>query len=381
MKPVIDINENIQTFMFDKKGRLNYRRFDKFKTLYPDEYNEILNYSKDFELRDSSFRYQFLVWFYKYKKDDLICRRDGCNNPVDFCHHKPNKLCSKKCRTLDGENIGKILKKSNIEKYGVVSTAQLKQTQLNFKKTMLNKYGYEYAMQVPSLITKYKKTMVKNYGVEWPSQSKDIVYRKKIKSLLKYGVPHPSARLTSVKKIIETKRKIFYKKYGNKKIGYPHYNISFLNKLTPSFIQNNYLTEYGFINLDQFKSDLNCSRTTVINIFKHFKIKYKKKQTGFDKNKPASLYYIKDLKTGLYKIGVTHNILTRFSAGLKNNRIELLNITTYSDGSLAYRDEQDILNTYTSDRIINLDWPEKWGGKTEFFNKDILHKDCYDNRA
>jgi len=137
---VIEKNQllsEIKEFMFDKKNRLNFRRFSQFKDKYPEAYQEIYEYTKDFKFLEEAFRYRFLSWFYQYSKNDLVCRRIGCDNPVKWTNLIPNKLCSNTCRKLDGKNIAENLIKTNQKKYGVNSTAQLKETVKKFKETIL----------------------------------------------------------------------------------------------------------------------------------------------------------------------------------------------------------------------------------------------------
>jgi len=98
-------------------------------------------------------------------------------------------------------------------------------------------------------------------------------------------------------------------------------------------------------------------------------------QYGFSLDKPAILYYIYDPQEDLYKIGVTNKTLDkRFGKTfLEERNIELLQETNYSKGLDAYLAEQEILEAFNCARCVNESWPENKGGKTEFFNKDILN--------
>jgi Zn finger protein HypA/HybF involved in hydrogenase expression len=97
--------------------------------------------------------------------------------------------------------------------------------------------------------------------------------------------------------------------------------------------------------------------------------------SGFNQSKDATLYYLYDSQEELYKIGITNKTLTeRFGIDfLKNRKAEILMEEYYPDGQKAYLAEQEILQAFNGYRQINNSWPESKGGKTEFFNKDILN--------
>lgn len=95
------------------------------------------------------------------------------------------------------------------------------------------------------------------------------------------------------------------------------------------------------------------------------------------KNKKTILYYLKI--NNLYKIGITlyrnnieNSIYKRFITDIKNKniKVEIIKIKIFEDGSLAYIEEQKILNKYKDFRYIGEDM--KWfSGHTELFNEDI----------
>jgi hypothetical protein len=45
---------------------------------------------------------------------------------------------------------------------------------------------------------------------------------------------------------------------------------------------------------------------------------------------------------------------------------------SYSSGEQALLAEQEILQAFVDYRTLNPTWPEALGGKTEFFNRNIL---------
>jgi Zn finger protein HypA/HybF involved in hydrogenase expression len=97
---------------------------------------------------------------------------------------------------------------------------------------------------------------------------------------------------------------------------------------------------------------------------------------GFKSDKPATLYYLFDPQTGLYKIGVTNrSVIERFGKNFCSNRaIAILEQTCFKNGYEALEAEKTILEEFKYARTINESWPEELGGRTEFFRYDILQK-------
>jgi hypothetical protein len=96
---------------------------------------------------------------------------------------------------------------------------------------------------------------------------------------------------------------------------------------------------------------------------------------GFNPNKPATLYYLKDLNTGLYKIGITNKTVHDRFGSATLEHCAVLEQIEYENGEEAYLAEQEILQAFGCLRCVNDEWPEKEGGKTEFFKEDILKLD------
>jgi hypothetical protein len=99
-------------------------------------------------------------------------------------------------------------------------------------------------------------------------------------------------------------------------------------------------------------------------------------KTGFQYDAPAILYYIKDIKTGFYKIGITNRTTKeRFSPLVENKDFIIIKIWAYKIGKFAYLAEQSILEAFKEKRIINESWNPVVSGSTEFFKNDILYLD------
>jgi len=99
--------------------------------------------------------------------------------------------------------------------------------------------------------------------------------------------------------------------------------------------------------------------------------------SGFNPDKPAILYYLKDTETGLYKIGISNksSIEERFGKAFCSNRAIALKEQSFNFGQEALEYEQEILEQFAYTRCTNDKWPERLGGRTEFFNCDILGLD------
>ncbi len=93
---------------------------------------------------------------------------------------------------------------------------------------------------------------------------------------------------------------------------------------------------------------------------------------GFNPNKPAILYYLLDIITGWYKIGITNRTVQERFGSKKMKEIKVLNTWSFDVGKNAYDTEQSLHKIFKDYRIINENFG---GGKTEFFSKDILNED------
>jgi energy-coupling factor transporter ATP-binding protein EcfA2 len=97
---------------------------------------------------------------------------------------------------------------------------------------------------------------------------------------------------------------------------------------------------------------------------------------GFNVDKPAILYFIKDVNTELYKIGITNrSIHQRFKPLKENKDYLILDYWYYKKGIDAYKAERKILTYFKSDRVVNDEWDSRISGATEFFSSNIIqHK-------
>lgn len=95
--------------------------------------------------------------------------------------------------------------------------------------------------------------------------------------------------------------------------------------------------------------------------------------TGFNKNKPALLYYLKINSGQVYKIGITNKTVNERFNNSELQLIEILSTQYYEDGARAYETEQEILKKYSNYKYNGK--PILESGNTELFSKDVLELD------
>ncbi len=96
---------------------------------------------------------------------------------------------------------------------------------------------------------------------------------------------------------------------------------------------------------------------------------------GFNPDRPGLIYYIKDIITGLYKIGITNfTVLDRFGTTLMKD-IEVLKTWRFKLGKNAAAVEQALHEHFKEFNEFNKRFENN--GKTEFFNKDVLNLDTF----
>lgn len=102
--------------------------------------------------------------------------------------------------------------------------------------------------------------------------------------------------------------------------------------------------------------------------------------SGFDKNKPAILYYLKittDDGQTLYKIGITNRTVNERFNLTDLNKIEILKQKQYPVGQDAYEWEQKLLKLYKQYQYKGPDILSS--GNTELFTEDIVTMFYKDN--
>lgn len=155
-----------------------------------------------------------------------------CGKPVKYTSGHYAKFCSKECQYSDlGKKITKEIKiKSNLEKYGVEHTSQLKEVtdkrtksradhvneiQQHVRESLYKKYGAYDVMHIPHILQKIKNTNLKKFGVEFPLQQlkkeNSEIYQKISQTCInKFGVGSPLKNKEVREKIKQTN----IQKYG-----------------------------------------------------------------------------------------------------------------------------------------------------------------------
>jgi hypothetical protein len=126
-----------------------------------------------------------------------------CNkNPKIFVNFASgySKFCSNTCATKSSQRTNKI-KRTNLERYGCICSAQNPDVQTKIKNNNKEKYGVEFTSQLDSTKEKAKKTRLIKYGNEnYNNQT-----QSKATCLKKYGTEYSTQAQSVIDKIQETK--------------------------------------------------------------------------------------------------------------------------------------------------------------------------------
>ncbi len=207
----------------DNNGKLSKEKW--ILTNNKDAYDEIINYTKIYDLYEIPFKERVYLYIHDLKTVG-VCNNSKCNNKTNFKNKTLGYLryCSNKCQSSSDEIMNK-RKNTNIEKYGVEyaifnedkmmmfkskleNRTQDEQTEINEKRksTNLINFGYDNPSKNPDFVEKrinsfklnidswkesYKNTSNEKYGVEHPWSNKNIYEKCKITSKKLYGVEYP----------------------------------------------------------------------------------------------------------------------------------------------------------------------------------------------
>ncbi len=215
------------------------------------------------------------------------------------------------------------------------------------QKTCLQKYGKLCVLQLNEVKNKIKDTCLIRYGTEFACQAEEV------KVLIKKGCQNT---------------------FGIDSANKSHYNIENYNKLSKEYIEDNFLTNEGFVLVDKFMAFINCSRSMPYRFCRRFGVNFMLRTPsgiGVDSENPAILYYFQDIITGWYKLGISSKkINERFNKSIMKE-IKVIKIWEFKKGGNAYEVEQALHYMFKKDNIFNNRF--KNNGATEFFNKDILN--------
>jgi hypothetical protein len=269
----------------------------------------------------------------------------------------------------------------NLEKYGVKNYTQSKDYQQKLpdirekiEQTTLKRYGVNSIFKVPWIKDKIIQTNIKKYGVKNYTQSKDyqqrlpdIIEQTWQTNLMRYNAKY----YTQSKDYKQKLPGIIKKGLAN---NFPNIKYSNWKNLTADLIKEKFITD-NQLEVKKLMDHIGWTTPTPVYQKCHqLGIEWIHSSGGFNPDKEATLYYLYDPQEDLYKIGITNkNASSRFGAGfLRDRKVEILMEEAYQNGKQALLAEQEILQAFKSSRTTNPTWPEALGGKTEFFNRNIL---------
>lgn len=123
---------------------------------------------------------------------------------------KTNMMKYGNISSLHGEQVKEKVKKTLMDRYGVEHGWKSDQIRKKSAETIKERYGVENISQSEEIKTKKKETTQKNYGVEYPSQNTEIIKKQKETCFQLYGVEHASQLQEVKEKVKET----LVNKYG-----------------------------------------------------------------------------------------------------------------------------------------------------------------------
>lgn len=222
-------NQELIEYLTDNSGEYNKRINRKYLETHDLNILHIL-YNVYDDLSEKTPVYEIYYRLKNNLKKRPVCII--CGKPVKYTSGHYAKFCSKECQYSDlGKKITKDIKiKSNLEKYGVEHTSQLKEVtdkrtksradhvnkiQQHVRESLYKKYGAYDVMHIPHILQKIKDTNLKKYGVEFPLQQlkkeNSEIYQKISQTCInKFGVDSPLKNKEVREKIKQTN----IQKYG-----------------------------------------------------------------------------------------------------------------------------------------------------------------------
>lgn len=222
-------NQELIEYLTDNSGEYNKRINRKYLETHDLNILHIL-YNVYDDLSEKTPVYEIYYRLKNNLKKRPVCII--CGKPVKYTSGHYAKFCSKECQYSDlGKKITKDIKiKSNLEKYGVEHTSQLKEVtdkrtksradhvdkiQQHVRESLYKKYGAYDVMHIPHILQKIKDTNLKKFGVEFPLQQLKKenceIYQKISQTCInKFGVDNPLKNKEIREKIKQTN----IQKYG-----------------------------------------------------------------------------------------------------------------------------------------------------------------------
>lgn len=267
-------NQELIEYLTDNSGEYNKRINRKYLETHDLNILHIL-YNVYDDLSEETPVYEIYYRLKNNLKKRPVCII--CGKPVKYTSGHYAKFCSKECQYSDlGKKITKEIKiKSNLEKYGVEHTSQLKDVtdkrtksradhvnkiQQHVRESLYKKYGAYDVMHIPHILQKIKDTNLKKFGVEFPLQQlkkeNSGIYQKISQTCInKFGVCSPLKNKEVREKIKQTN----IQKYGVDNL--------FKNDIIKEKIKQTNIQKYGVDYL--FKSNIIKEKIKQTNIQKY----------------------------------------------------------------------------------------------------------------
>ena len=267
-------NQELIEYLTDNSGEYNKRINRKYLETHDLNILHIL-YNVYDDLSEKTPVYEIYYRLKNNLKKRPVCII--CGKPVKYTSGHYAKFCSKECQYSDlGKKITKEIKiKSNLEKYGVEHTSQLKEVtdkrtksradhvneiQQHVRESLYKKYGAYDVMHIPHILQKIKNTNLKKFGVEFPLQQlkkeNSEIYQKISQTCInKFDVDSPLKNKEVREKIKQTN----IQKYGVDNL--------FKNDIIKEKIKQTNIQKYGVDYL--FKSNIIKEKIKQTNIQKY----------------------------------------------------------------------------------------------------------------
>ena len=117
---------------------------------------------------------------------------------LKYSKNETEIYCCKKCNNVK-------VRKTNLEKYGVVCNSQLDSN----KKMVADKWGNKTIEQIEKIIDNRRETCIEKYGVDYYTKTDEFKVKSKETWMEKYGVENPSYSEIVREKRVKTKFKNF----------------------------------------------------------------------------------------------------------------------------------------------------------------------------
>ena len=269
-------NQELIEYLTDNSGEYNKRINRKYLETHDLNILHIL-YNVYDDLSEKTPVYEIYYRLKNNLKKRPVCII--CGKPVKYTSGHYAKFCSKECQYSDlGKKITKEIKiKSNLEKYGVEHTSQLKEVtdkrtksradhvneiQQHVRESLYKKYGAYDVMHIPHILQKIKNTNLKKFGVEFPLQQlkkeNSEIYQKISQTCInKFGVDSPLKNKEVREKIKQTNiqrygvdnplknKEIWKKSQDNRQISSKSkLENNFLNYLKLKYESDDIITQY-----------------------------------------------------------------------------------------------------------------------------------------